>query len=87
AETHALGNGHSVAIMAAAHADLDVDTGDEEIQPRFQHLVDELEEAGESPERIRRYMRSMHGCGFNLNMFPNIAMSSSFFRVLIPISV
>ena len=50
-------------------------------------MVDELTDAGESPERIRRYMRSMHGCGFNLNMFPNVAMSSSFFRVLIPISV
>ncbi|AKE91648.1 MULTISPECIES: Rieske 2Fe-2S domain-containing protein [Rhodococcus] len=87
AETHALGNGHSVAIMAAAHADLDVDDGTEEIQPRFQHLVDELAAAGESPERIRRYMRSMHGCGFNLNTFPNVAMSSSFFRVLIPLSV
>ena len=87
AVTHALGNGHSVGIMATAHVDLDEDDGTEEIQPRFNHLVKELEEAGESPERIRRFMRSMHGCGFNLNMFPNIAMSSSFFRVLIPISV
>lgn len=87
AQTHALGNGHSVAIMAAAHADLDIDDGSEQIQPRFQHLADELREAGESPERIRRYLRSMHGCGFNLNLFPNVAMSSSFFRVLIPISV
>lgn len=87
AETHALGNGHSVGIMAAAHLDLDVDDGTEEIQPRFNHIVRELEEAGEPPERIRRYMRSMHGCGFNLDMFPNIAMSSAFFRVLIPISV
>lgn len=87
AVTHVLGNGHSVAIMAADHADLDVDDGHEDVQPRFQHLVDELTEAGESPEQIRRYMRSMHGCGFNLNMFPNVAMSSSFFRVLIPISV
>lgn len=87
AVTHALGNGHSVAIMAPAHADLDIDDGEEEIQPRFLHLVDELRAAGESPERIRRYMRSMHGSGFNLNMFPNVAMSSSFFRVLIPISV
>ena len=32
-------------------------------------------------------MRSMHGCGFNLNTFPNVSLSLSFFRVLIPISV
>lgn len=49
AQTHALGNGHSVAIMAAAHMDLDVDDQTEEIQPRFQHLVDELTEAGRAP--------------------------------------
>ena len=82
AETHALGNGHSVSIMAAEHADLDIDDGTEEIQPRFQHIVDQLEAEGESPERIRRFMRSMHGCGFNLNFFPNVAMSSSFFTWL-----
>ena len=29
----------------------------------------------------------MHGAGFNLNLFPNVAMSMSFFRVLRPISV
>ncbi|WP_249353637.1 aromatic ring-hydroxylating dioxygenase subunit alpha [Rhodococcus sp. USK13] len=87
AQTHALGHGHSVAVMAGEHVDLDIDDGSEAIQPRFQHLVGDLTAAGESPERIRRYMRSMHGCGFNLNIFPNIAMSSSFLRVLIPISV
>ncbi|MFV0457553.1 MAG: aromatic ring-hydroxylating oxygenase subunit alpha [Actinomycetales bacterium] len=86
AVTHNLGNGHSVAIMAPAHIDLDVDDGTEPIQPRFQHLVDALE-GDYPPEQIRRFMRSMHGCGFNLNTFPNVAMSSAFFRVLIPISV
>ena len=42
AVTHALGNGHSVGIMATAHIDLDEDDGTEEIQPRFNHLVKEL---------------------------------------------
>ena len=36
---------------------------------------------------MRRIVRSMHGAGFNLNLFPNVAMSMSFFRVLRPISV
>ena len=86
AVTHGLGNGHSVMIMAKAHIDLDEDDGTEEIQPRFQHLVDALQ--GEySDAEIRRMMRSMHGSGFNLNTFPNVAMSSAFFRVLIPLSV
>ncbi|MGJ3509875.1 aromatic ring-hydroxylating oxygenase subunit alpha [Enemella sp. A6] len=85
--THNLGNGHSVAIMATEHLDLDIDDGTEEIQPRFNHLVEALEADGYSAEEIRRMMRSMHGCGFNLNTFPNVAMSSAFFRVLIPISV
>ncbi|WP_432557854.1 aromatic ring-hydroxylating oxygenase subunit alpha [Granulicoccus sp. GXG6511] len=87
AVTHNLGNGHSVAIMATAHMDLDIDDGTEEIQPRFHHLVEQLESDGYSEAEIRRMMRSMHGCGFNLNTFPNVAMSSAFFRVLIPISV
>jgi len=72
--------------MAQAHADLDVDDGTEEIQPRFAHLVDAL--VGHYTDaQIRRMMRSMHGCGFNLNTFPNVSLSLSFFRVLIPISV
>lgn len=87
AVTHALGNGHSVAIMATAHVDLDIDDGTEQIQPRFQHLVDALQADGYDDAIIRRMMRSMHGCGFNLNTFPNVAMSSAFFRVLIPIAV
>ncbi len=64
-----------------------MDDGTEEIQPRFQHLVDQLTAEGYDAPTIRRMMRSMHGCGFNLNTFPNVAMSLSFFRVLIPISV
>src|SRR5699024_7394613 len=86
-ETHAVGDGHSVSIMAAEHADLAVERGADEIQPRLLHSVYDIDAERASPARIRPFMRSMHGCGFNLNFFPNVAMSSSFFRVLIPISV
>ncbi|MFD8819765.1 Rieske 2Fe-2S domain-containing protein [Streptomyces sp. NPDC059627] len=86
AVTHALGNGHSVSISVAEHADLDVDDGTEKLQDRFSHIVDEL--SGDlPPEQVRRIVRSLHGAGFNLNLFPNVAMSMSFFRVLRPISV
>ncbi|MEA5155288.1 aromatic ring-hydroxylating dioxygenase subunit alpha [Raineyella sp.] len=87
AVTHDLGNGHSVAVMAPANADLDIDDG-APLQPRFDDLVAELEASGEyTPEQIRRFVRSMHGSGFNLNTFPNVSFSLAFFRVLIPISV
>lgn len=86
AVTHALGNGHSVAIMVPEHVDLDDDDGSEELQGRFSHIVDELSETME-PDQVRRIVRSMHGAGYNLNIFPNIAMSMSFFRVLRPIAV
>lgn len=84
--THALGNGHSVAIMVPEHVDLDADDGTEELQDRFSHIIDELSQTME-PAQVRRIVRSMHGAGFNLNLFPNVAMSMSFFRVLRPISV
>jgi hypothetical protein len=32
-------------------------------------------------------VRAVGGCGFNLNLFPNVACSMAFFRVLQPISV
>ncbi|MDH6677788.1 anthranilate 1,2-dioxygenase (deaminating, decarboxylating) large subunit [Rhodococcus sp. LBL1] len=86
AVTHALGNGHSVAIMVPEHVDLDYDDGTEELQERFDHVVAELSKTM-PPEKVRRIIRSMHGAGFNLNIFPNVAMSMSFFRVLQPISV
>ncbi|GAB2627705.1 aromatic ring-hydroxylating dioxygenase subunit alpha [Prescottella soli] len=86
AVTHALGNGHSVAIMVPEHVDLDYDDGTEELQGRFDHVVAELSKTM-PPEKVRRIVRSMHGAGFNLNIFPNVAMSMSFFRVLQPISV
>ncbi|MER5789285.1 aromatic ring-hydroxylating dioxygenase subunit alpha [Streptomyces sp. NPDC001980] len=86
AVTHALGNGHSVSVSVAEHADLDVDDGTEKLQDRFSHIVQELSE-DMPPEKVRRIVRSLHGAGFNLNLFPNVAMSMSFFRVLRPISV
>ena len=36
---------------------------------------------------MRRIVRAVGGSGFNLNIFPNIACSMAFFRVLRPISV
>jgi anthranilate 1,2-dioxygenase (deaminating, decarboxylating) large subunit len=86
AVTHSLGNGHSVMIMTPAHADLDEDDGTEPLQERFSHLVEELSRESD-PAKVRRIVRAMHGTGFNLNLFPNVAMSSSFFRVLRPLSV
>ncbi|MBC9725118.1 Rieske 2Fe-2S domain-containing protein [Streptomyces sp. TRM68367] len=86
AVTHALGNGHSVSVSVAEHADLDVDDGTEKLQDRFSHIVEELSK-DMPPEKVRRIVRSLHGVGFNLNLFPNVAMSMSFFRVLRPVSV
>ncbi|MEV0636058.1 aromatic ring-hydroxylating dioxygenase subunit alpha [Streptomyces sp. NPDC050619] len=86
AVTHALGNGHSVSISVAGHADLDVDDGTEKLQDRFSHIVEELSR-DMPPEKVRRIVRSLHGAGFNLNLFPNVAMSMAFFRVLRPVSV
>ncbi|MGW3956257.1 aromatic ring-hydroxylating oxygenase subunit alpha [Streptomyces sp. NPDC004752] len=86
AVTHALGNGHSVSVSVADHADLDVDDGTEKLQDRFSHIVEELSK-DMPPQKVRRIVRSLHGAGFNLNLFPNVAMSMAFFRVLHPISV
>jgi phenylpropionate dioxygenase-like ring-hydroxylating dioxygenase large terminal subunit len=86
AVTHALGNGHSVAIMVPEHVDLEEDDGTEDLQERFGHIIEELSQTMPA-EQVRRIVRSMHGAGFNLNLFPNVAMSMSFFRVLRPISV
>jgi len=85
--THDLGNGHSVMQMVPEHSDLDADDGTEPLQGRFAHLVEGLTEAGMDEATIRRVVRAMHGTGFNLNLFPNVSMSGSFFRVLRPVSV
>jgi phenylpropionate dioxygenase-like ring-hydroxylating dioxygenase large terminal subunit len=86
AVTHALGNGHSVMVMVPEHVDLDHDDGTEQLQERFAHVTEELSRTME-PAQVRRIVRSLHGAGFNLNLFPNVAMSMSFFRVLRPVSV
>jgi phenylpropionate dioxygenase-like ring-hydroxylating dioxygenase large terminal subunit len=85
--THSLGNGHSVAQMVPEHSDLDVDDGAEPLQERFDGLVAELKQTGLDDAAVRKLVRAMHGTGFNLNLFPNVSLSISFFRVLRPISV
>jgi phenylpropionate dioxygenase-like ring-hydroxylating dioxygenase large terminal subunit len=85
--THDLGNGHSVMQMVPEHSDLDVDDGSEKLQGRFDNLVAELKAAGADDAQVRKLVRAMHGTGFNLNLFPNVSLSISFFRVLRPISV
>ncbi|GAB3473442.1 aromatic ring-hydroxylating oxygenase subunit alpha [Nocardiopsis coralliicola] len=84
---HDLGNGHSVMHMVPEHKDLGADDGSEPLQPRFDGLVAQLREAGLDTAGIRRLVRSMHGTGSNLNLFPNVSMSSAFLRVLRPVSV
>ncbi|GAA1210827.1 aromatic ring-hydroxylating oxygenase subunit alpha [Prauserella alba] len=84
--THDLGHGHSVMQMVPGHADLDVDDGSEPLQGRFDELAAELAKSFSDAE-VRRLLRAMHGTGFNLNLFPNVAMSSAFFRVLRPVAV
>jgi phenylpropionate dioxygenase-like ring-hydroxylating dioxygenase large terminal subunit len=85
--THDLGNGHSVMQMVPEHSDLDIDDGTEKLQDRFDGLIAELKAAGADDAQVRKLVRSMHGTGFNLNLFPNVSMSISFLRVLRPISV
>ena len=36
---------------------------------------------------MRRIVRAVTGSGFNVNLFPNLACSMAFFRVLRPLSV
>ncbi|WP_040167370.1 aromatic ring-hydroxylating oxygenase subunit alpha [Microbacterium gorillae] len=85
--THALGNGHSVMQMVPEHTDLAADDGSEPLQPRFDGLVADLRAKGVPEEDVRKLVHSMHGTGFNLNLFPNVSMSISFFRTLRPVSV
>ncbi len=46
-----------------------------------------LREEGHDEQQVRRIVRAVGGSGFNLNLFPNVACSMAFFRVLQPISV
>ncbi|ACR30593.1 aromatic ring-hydroxylating oxygenase subunit alpha [Burkholderia glumae] len=79
-----LGNGHSLAVLVPEIVDLDVDDG-APLPERYDALVAQLS-ARHAPEEVRRIVRSLMGVGFNLNLFPNLALSMAFFRVLRPIS-
>jgi len=81
-----LGNGHSVMVMIPALVDLEAEL-DAPIPERFAALADELRAEGTPDDEVRRIVRAVGGSGFNLNLFPNIACSMAFFRVLQPISV
>jgi phenylpropionate dioxygenase-like ring-hydroxylating dioxygenase large terminal subunit len=81
-----LGNGHSVMVMIPDLIDLEKNL-DAPIPERFADLAAELASEGRSDEDVRRIVRAVGGAGFNLNMFPNIACSMAFFRVLRPIAV
>ncbi|MFC7291378.1 aromatic ring-hydroxylating oxygenase subunit alpha [Hirschia litorea] len=80
-----LGNGHSVMVMIPELVDLEENL-DEPIPDRFEELAEELRKE-HSEEEVCRIVRAVGGSGFNLNLFPNIACSMAFFRVLRPISV
>jgi phenylpropionate dioxygenase-like ring-hydroxylating dioxygenase large terminal subunit len=80
-----LGNGHSVMVMIPDLVDLDRNL-DAPIPERFRELASVLSRS-HSPEDVARIVRAVGGTGFNLNLFPNLACSMSFFRVLRPIAV
>jgi len=80
-----LGNGHSVMVMIPDRVDLEQNL-DAPIPERFQALADELAREY-PPEQVRRIVRAVGGSGFNVNIFPNIACSMAFFRVLRPVAV
>jgi len=81
-----LGNGHSVMVMMPELIDLEANL-DAPIPERFQELAEELREEGYDDQQVRRIVRAVGGAGFNLNLFPNVSFSLSFFRVLRPVSV
>ena len=81
-----LGNGHSVMVMIPALVDLEANL-DAPIPARFAELADALRAENHTEDQVRRIVRAVGGSGFNLNLFPNIACSMAFFRVLQPLSV
>ncbi|TAH41874.1 MAG: aromatic ring-hydroxylating dioxygenase subunit alpha [Betaproteobacteria bacterium] len=81
-----LGNGHSVMVMIPQLIDLEENL-DAPIPERFAELAEQLRAEQYSDEEVRRIVRAVGGSGFNLNIFPNIACSMAFFRVLQPIAV
>jgi phenylpropionate dioxygenase-like ring-hydroxylating dioxygenase large terminal subunit len=81
-----LGNGHSVMVMIPDLIDLD-DNLDAPIPDRFAELAEELRAEGHDDAAVRKIVRAVGGTGFNLNLFPNVACSMAFFRVLRPVGV
>lgn len=81
-----LGNGHSVMVMIPSLVDLDEGL-DRPIPERFLELAQQLRDEGHDEQQVRRIVRAVGGSGFNLNLFPNVACSMAFFRVLQPVAV
>lgn len=79
-----LGNGHSVMVMIPELVDLEANL-DAPIPDRFKDFAADLADEGYGDAEIRRLVRAVGGSGFNLNLFPNVACSMAFFRVLRPI--
>lgn len=80
-----LGNGHSVMVMIPELVDLEENL-DADIPDRFAAIAEELR-ADYDETSVRRIVRAIGGSGFNLNLFPNLACSMAFFRVLRPVAV
>ncbi|MCX2562588.1 aromatic ring-hydroxylating oxygenase subunit alpha [Acetobacter thailandicus] len=80
-----LGNGHSVMVMIPELIDLEENL-DAPVPERFQELADALSK-DYPPEKVRQIVRAVGGSGFNLNLYPNVACSMAFFRVLRPLAV
>lgn len=80
-----LGNGHSVMVMIPQLVDLEENL-DAPIPARFEALAEELRK-DHSEAEVRKLVRAVGGTGFNLNLFPNVACSMAFFRVLRPVTV
>jgi len=68
-----LGNGHSLAVLMPEIVDLDQDDG-APLPERFSELAAQLAQK-HTPQEVRRIVRSLMGVGFNLNLFPNLALS------------
>jgi phenylpropionate dioxygenase-like ring-hydroxylating dioxygenase large terminal subunit len=82
-----LGNGHSVMVMIPELIDLEEELMERDIPERFAELAQALRDEGHEELQVRRIVRAVGGSGFNLNLFPNVACSMAFFRILQPIAV
>lgn len=80
-----LGNGHSVAVFFPDIVDIKAPT-DRPIPEAYRAIADQL--AQQYPaDRVAWIIRAIGGVGFNLNLFPNIGLSSAFLRELRPLAV